>query len=167
LTGELNEFDAAVSPREGVPKGVRLGGPESGIALSLPFAVKGSKPGSPELPVGRGEVQIWGRCRAMGLPLTGTEEPLLIHAGGFNLGLLVRSIIGVGTPRGLQGRLAVVSPALILLVGSARRHVVAVCSSHRLIMTMRGWISSPTMLVINSSAAATCTTGPRAAGYLR
>jgi transposase len=31
---------------------------------------------------------------------------LLIHAGGFNLGLLMRQMIGVGTPRGLQGRLA-------------------------------------------------------------
>jgi len=29
----------------------------------------------------------------------------LIHAGGFNLGLLMRQLIGVGTPRGLQGRL--------------------------------------------------------------
>ena len=26
---------------------------------------------------------------------------LLIHAGGFNLGLLIRAILGVGTPRGL------------------------------------------------------------------
>lgn len=31
---------------------------------------------------------------------------LLIHAGGFNLGLVRRHLIGVGTPRGLQGRLA-------------------------------------------------------------
>mgnify|MGYP000375871754 CR=1 FL=1 len=31
---------------------------------------------------------------------------LLIQAGGFNLGLLMRHLIGVGTPRGLQGRLA-------------------------------------------------------------
>jgi transposase len=29
---------------------------------------------------------------------------LLIHAGGFNLGLLVRSLLGIGTPRGFQGR---------------------------------------------------------------
>ena len=29
---------------------------------------------------------------------------LLMHAGGFNLGLLMRTLIGVGTPRGLQGR---------------------------------------------------------------
>jgi transposase len=28
---------------------------------------------------------------------------LLIHASGFNLGLLLRAILGVGTPRGLQG----------------------------------------------------------------
>lgn len=30
---------------------------------------------------------------------------LLVHAGGFNLGLLMRTICGVGTPRGLQGPL--------------------------------------------------------------
>ncbi len=29
---------------------------------------------------------------------------LLIHAGGFNLGLLLRALLGVGTPRGLQDR---------------------------------------------------------------
>ena len=30
---------------------------------------------------------------------------LFVHVGGFNLGLLMRRLIGVGTPRGLQGRL--------------------------------------------------------------
>ncbi len=30
---------------------------------------------------------------------------LLVHAGGFNLGLVMRTLLGVGTPRGLQGRL--------------------------------------------------------------
>jgi transposase len=35
---------------------------------------------------------------------------VLIHAGAFNLGLVLRGVLGVGTPRGLQGRLrAVVS----------------------------------------------------------
>ena len=29
---------------------------------------------------------------------------VLIHAGGLNLGLLMRHLIGVGTPRSLQGR---------------------------------------------------------------
>ena len=35
---------------------------------------------------------------------TNIRKRLLIHAGGFNLGLLMRRLIGVGTPRGLQGR---------------------------------------------------------------
>lgn len=34
------------------------------------------------------------------------RKRVLIHAGGFNLALLMRTLIGVGTPRGLQGRLA-------------------------------------------------------------
>ena len=32
------------------------------------------------------------------------EKRLLIHYAGFNLGLLLRELVGVGTPRGLQGR---------------------------------------------------------------
>lgn len=34
---------------------------------------------------------------------------LLIHAGAFNLGRLLRQVVGIGTPRGLQGR-----PGLVL-----------------------------------------------------
>jgi transposase len=34
---------------------------------------------------------------------TNIRQRLLIHAGGFNLGLLMRQLMGVGTPRGLQG----------------------------------------------------------------
>ena len=33
---------------------------------------------------------------------------LLIHVGGFNLGLLMRQLTGIGTPRSLQGRAAAV-----------------------------------------------------------
>jgi transposase len=33
---------------------------------------------------------------------------LFIHIGGFNLGLLMRTLIGIGTPRGLQGHLTAV-----------------------------------------------------------
>ena len=40
---------------------------------------------------------------------------LLVQVGGFNLGLLMRSLIGVGTPRSLQGRLAAVAALLIAL----------------------------------------------------
>src|SRR4029077_10537151 len=36
---------------------------------------------------------------------TNTRKRLLIHDGGFNLGLLMRQLIGVGTRRGPQGRL--------------------------------------------------------------
>src|SRR5260370_37855397 len=46
---------------------------------------------------------------------------LLVHAGAFNLGLLMRKVFGRGTPRGLQGRQ--VAPGLLeivlrLLIGS-------------------------------------------------
>jgi transposase len=35
---------------------------------------------------------------------------LLIHAGAFNLGLVMRQLIGIGTPRGLQDRRQPSSP---------------------------------------------------------
>jgi hypothetical protein len=38
---------------------------------------------------------------------------VLIHTSGFNLGLLMRRLIGVGTPRGLQGRLIAVVATLL------------------------------------------------------
>src|SRR5678815_5756338 len=37
-------------------------------------------------------------------------------SAGFNLGLLMRQLIGVGTPRGLQGRLLVVVATLSALI---------------------------------------------------
>jgi transposase len=83
---------------------------------------------------------------------------LLIHAGGFNLGLLIRATLGVGTPRGLQGRLAAIIATLWVLVGAARRCVVAIGSWHRLMPASRNR-TLPTTLVVNSSAAATCATG--------
>ena len=38
---------------------------------------------------------------------------VLVHLSGFNLGLVMRRLLGVGTPRGLQGRLAAVIALLI------------------------------------------------------
>jgi hypothetical protein len=38
---------------------------------------------------------------------------VLIHAAGFNLGLLMRTLVGVGTPRGLQSRVAALLAGLI------------------------------------------------------
>ena len=46
------------------------------------------------------------------------RKRLLIHTAGFNLGLLMRQLIGVGTPRGLQGRLLAIVTTLLGLTGS-------------------------------------------------
>jgi hypothetical protein len=48
----------------------------------------------------------------------GHENPLkrlLVHASAFNLGLWMRSLFGVGTPRALQGRAVVIGALLITL----------------------------------------------------
>lgn len=45
---------------------------------------------------------------------------LFVHGGGFKLGLLMRTLVGVGTPRGLQRRLA----ALIAVVIASWTHVI-------------------------------------------
>jgi hypothetical protein len=58
---------------------------------------------------------------------TNIRKRLLIHAGGFNLGLLMRQLIGVGTPRGLQGRLAAILVALLTLI----RRLSGAITSHR------------------------------------
>jgi transposase len=89
---------------------------------------------------------------------TNILKRLLIHAGGFNLGLVMRHVIGLGTPRGLQGRLATVFAALWVLLVAVRRRIAAMSASDRFFV-MRGPLRSPTTLVVNSSAAATCTTG--------
>ncbi len=44
------------------------------------------------------------------------RKRLLIHIGGFNLGLLMRQLMGVGTPRALQGRLSAVIAAFLALL---------------------------------------------------
>ena len=89
---------------------------------------------------------------------TNILKRLLIHAGGFNLGLLMRQMIGLGTPRGLQGRLSVIIAIVLVLVAAIRRCVGAIGSSHRRIAIWRRAVSATT-LVVHSSAAATCTTG--------
>jgi transposase len=60
---------------------------------------------------------------------TNILKRLLIHAGGFNLGLVMRHLIGVGTPRGLQGRVAVVLVTLSVLIRVVRRCLTAISSS--------------------------------------
>ena len=90
---------------------------------------------------------------------TNILKRLLIHAGGFNLGLILRQMIGFGTPRGLQGRLPTVIATRLVLLGSTRRGFVAISASFRAIAASLGRFSVATTIFVNSSAAATCTTG--------
>jgi hypothetical protein len=90
---------------------------------------------------------------------TNILKRLLIHAGGFNLGLVMRHLIGVGTPRGLQGRVAAVLATLSVLINVVRCQLAAMSSSHRLLAVMRGWLTPLTTFAVNLSATATCTTG--------
>ena len=86
---------------------------------------------------------------------TNILKRVLIHAGGFNLGPVMRHLFGIGTPRGLQGRVAAVVALLWALMG-VRHRLIADSSSYRLVTAVRDWLSSST---VDSSVAATCTTG--------
>ena len=67
---------------------------------------------------------------------------LLIHTGGFNLGLIMRHLIGLGTPRGLQGRVSVVLATLFVILDIARRRLTAISALRRLFTAMRGRLTS-------------------------
>jgi transposase len=83
---------------------------------------------------------------------------LLIHAGGFNLGLMMRQLIGLGTPRGLQGRLATVLATLWVFIHATCRRRAAIAVSLSPLVHARGWLTR-TMITVNSSANMTYTTG--------
>jgi transposase len=89
---------------------------------------------------------------------TNILKRLLIHAGGFNLGLVMRHLIGRGTPRGLQDHPATVTAALSALLGATRRWLVAISAWRPLIAALR-WFPSPITTTGYSSAATTFTTG--------
>ena len=90
---------------------------------------------------------------------TNILKRLWIHAGGFNLGLVMRHAIGLGTPRGLQGRVAVVLSTLWALMCIARRGVSVIAASHRHLAAVPGRVRFSTACVLHSSAAMTCTPG--------
>jgi transposase len=90
---------------------------------------------------------------------TNILKRVLIHAGGFNLGLVMRHLIGIGTPRGLQGRVAAVIATLLTLVGAARRRCAAISAAPRLIAATCRPFTSPTWFVVKPSEAATYATG--------
>jgi transposase len=80
---------------------------------------------------------------------------LLVHVGGFNLGLLMRTLFGVGTPRGLQGRVAALWATLWVVLDEMRRPATVTHAFNAQLTAVRGnFTESP--LFIRS---ATCTTG--------
>lgn len=89
---------------------------------------------------------------------TNILKRLLIHAGGFNLGLLMRHLIGVGTPRGLQGRRAAVVATLLGLVHAVQRWGVAIARPFRRFTATRDLLASTCRFVGVSPATVTCTT---------
>src|SRR5450631_360152 len=73
---------------------------------------------------------------------TNILKRLLIHAGGFNLGLVMRHLIGSGTPRGLQDRPAIVITTLLMHLGAPKRWLVAISAWHPHMAAVR-WFPSP------------------------
>ena len=90
---------------------------------------------------------------------TNILKRVLIHAGGFNLGLVMRHVIGLGTPRGLQGRrLAAILATWCLLIRALWRHL-AISGAYRCMAWTRRSRTLPTPLMIDSSLVRTFTTG--------
>jgi transposase len=90
---------------------------------------------------------------------TNILKRLLIHAGGFNLGLIMRHATGIGTPRGLQGRAAAVIATVLMLLDAVRPWSVGIVRSSRLFAATREPATSKTMFATRSSATATYATG--------
>jgi transposase len=57
----------------------------------------------------------------------------VIHAAAYNLGVILRKLFGVGTPRSLQGRAAAACAALLAVLGALCRRITActACLRHR------------------------------------
>lgn len=88
--------------------------------------------------------------------LRGHDNILKRLVSGFNLGLLMRTLIGVGTPRGLQGRVAALIATLWALVASAA-NVRAISGPDR--GARRSDAPATFTGFVWSSQSATCTTG--------
>ena len=73
---------------------------------------------------------------------TNILKRLLIHAGAFNLGLVMRHVIGVGTPRGLQGRAAAAIALLLTVIGALRRRFRLIGSASRRTAAIPGLLAS-------------------------
>jgi transposase len=56
---------------------------------------------------------------------------LFVHAGAFNLGLWMRTLCGVGTPRSLQGRVVALAAVIVALWALIVDAIAAIWSQHR------------------------------------
>ena len=56
---------------------------------------------------------------------------LFVHAGAFNLGLWMRTLVGVGTPRSLQGRVVALGAMIATLWALLHDAITAVWTQHR------------------------------------
>jgi transposase len=86
---------------------------------------------------------------------TNILKRVLIHTSGFNLGLVMRRLTGVGTPRGLQGRLAARIASLVRVYRAVT--AVSIASSVRLGDDDR-WLFAR-RLYAGRLTIGTCTTG--------
>jgi transposase len=90
---------------------------------------------------------------------TNILKRLIVHAGGFNLGLLMRTLFGIGTPRSLQGRVA----AVIALLVALWTHVVGFWRDRGMASAARSSIFAPhrhfELLPVTASPMSPLTTG--------
>jgi hypothetical protein len=85
---------------------------------------------------------------------------ILIHtAAAMNLGLLMRTLFGVGTPRGLQGRLPVVFIVLFSFVRLFKTHQIRLWSSDRVTAAIFALPSLPKVLPVRFSLVSSFATG--------
>jgi len=78
------------------------------------------------------------RYAALPPPRTGQHfKAAVVHVGAFNLSLILRHLVGAGTPRELSNRSGqlVLSLLLLLWYGTVSNHVTAAVSPHRLLST--------------------------------
>ena len=90
---------------------------------------------------------------------TNILKRVLVHASGFNLGLVMRRLLGVGTPRGLQGRLAAL---IAILVSGYHAITVVVIARSAVLRHHNRWLLArlpQILLTAGRLEIGTCTTG--------
>ena len=90
---------------------------------------------------------------------TNILKRVLVHVSGFNLGLVMGRLLGVGTPRGLQGRLAALIAVLVRIYHAITVAVIAGSAVRR---HRKRWLIAwrpQILLTAGRLEIGTCTTG--------